>query len=406
MTMNGGPLTGVRVLELCTQISGPMATQMMADQGATVIKVESPPAGDGLRHLGPVRNGMAAGFHMLNRGKRSIVIDLKTPAGKEVLHKLIAESDVLVQNFRPKVMRRLGLDYDEIKETYPDLIYVSISGFGENGPLADRPSFDHIMQCYAGFVATQVGPNKDCEPVLIRNVLIDKVTAMNAAQAITAALFARSRGAGGQEIKLSMLGVAIAFLWPDAAGPHHLIGDDVELRPSLADKARLFPFKNGLATFNGSDVSFEGLCRDLNAPTGKDPRLKTAAGRAKHKELMAQVEREWAEATAQMDVDEGLAMIESHGAPCAKVRNLEDLIDDEQVAANGYLRVFEHPLAGQIREPRPAAEFSAMQPHQPTPAPTLGQQTEEILAELGFDASARDQLREQGALGQSREPNT
>lgn len=401
MTMTGGPLKGVRVLDLSTQISGPMATQMMADQGASVIKVEAPPAGDGMRHLGPVSNGMAAGFHMLNRGKRSVVLDLKSPAGKEVLHKLIAQSDVLVQNFRPKVMERLGLDYAKIREAYPDLIYVSISGFGENGPLADRPSFDHIMQCYAGFVSTQSGPNKDCEQVLIRNVLVDKVTAMTAAQAVTAALFARSQGAGGQEIKLSMLGVAIAFLWPDAGGPHHLLADNVEMRPSLADRARLFPFKNGLGTFNGSDASFAGLCRDLNAPTGNDPRLKTAAGRAKHKDVMLQVEREWAEATAQMDVDEGLAIIEANGAPCAKVRDLEALIDDEQVAANSYLRVFEHPVAGPIREPRPAAEFSAMPLGLPTPAPTLGQQTEEILAELGFDAEAQNRLREHGALGQS-----
>lgn len=400
MTMTGGPLKGVRVLDLSTQISGPMATQMMADQGAAVIKVEAPPAGDGMRHLGPVSNGMAAGFHMLNRGKRSVVLDLKTAAGKEVLHKLIAQSDVLVQNFRPKVMQRLGLDYESVKETYPDLIYVSISGFGANGPLADRPSFDHIMQCYTGLAAAQAGPKRDGEPALIRNVLIDKVTAMTAAQATTAALFARSQGAGGQEIKLSMLGVAIAFLWPDAAGPHHLLGDDVEMRPSLADRARLFPFRNGMGTFNGSDASFEGLCRDLNAPTGNDPRLKTAAGRARHKETMLQVEHEWAEATAQMDVDEGLAIIAANGAPCAKVRNLEDLIDDEQVAANGYLRIFDHPLAGPIREPRPAAEFSAMPLDLPTPAPTLGQQTEEILTELGFDFDAQNRLREQGALGQ------
>ncbi len=402
MSHTGGPLKSVRVLDLSTIISGPMATQMLADQGAAVIKVEAPPAGDGIRHLGPVRNGMAAGFHMLNRGKRSVVLDLKTPAGKEVLHKLIAQSDVLVQNFRPKVMQRLGLEYEKIKESYPDLIYVSISGFGDKGPFADRPAFDHIMQCYAGFVASQAGPNKDSEPVLIRNVLIDKVTAMTAAQAVAAALFARSQGAGGQEIKLSMLGVAIAFLWPDAGGSHHLLGDDVEMRPSLADRARLFPFRNGLGTFNGSDASFAGLCRDLNAPTGNDPRLKTAAGRAEHKDMMLQVEREWAEATAQMDIDEGLAIIEANGAPCSKVRDLETLIDDEQVAANGYLRVFDHPLAGPIREPRPAAEFSATSLDLPAPAPTLGQNTSEILTELGFDAEAQIRLKAEGALGHAQ----
>ena len=401
MTTTGGPLKGVRVLDISTQISGPMATQMMADQGAAVIKVEAPPAGDGMRHLGPVRGGMSAGFHMFNRGKRSVVLDLKTAAGKEVLHKLIAQTDVLVQNFRPKVMQRLGLDYETIRQSYPELIYVSISGFGEQGPLADRPSFDHIMQCYTGLAAAQAGPNRDGEPALIRNVLIDKVTAMTAAQAATAALFARSQGAGGQEIKISMLGVTIAFLWPDAAGPHQLLGDDVEMRPSLADRARLFPFKNGTGTFNGSDASFAALCRDLNAPTGNDPRLRTAAGRARHKEMMAEVEREWAQATAQMDVDEGFAIIEATGAPCAKVRDLDDLIDDEQVAANGYLRVVDHPQAGPIREPRPAAEFSAMPLDLPAAAPTLGQQTEEILAELGFDAEARNRLREHGALGQS-----
>jgi crotonobetainyl-CoA:carnitine CoA-transferase CaiB-like acyl-CoA transferase len=399
MSISAGPLRGVRVIDLSTIVAGPMATQIMADQGADVIKVEAPPRGDGTRHLGPCRNGYGAAFHIYNRGKRSIVLDLKTADGMAALRRLITRADVLLHNYRPKVTARLGIDYASLASEHPDLIYVAISGFGEEGPLADRPAFDHIMQCYTGFAAAQATQDSGGKPALAANIVCDKLTAMTASQAVTAALFARERGDGGQEVKLSMLGSAIAFLWPDAAGYLHLQGEGVEWRPNLADRVRLYHFRNGSGTFNGTDASFAALVELFQSETGKDPRLANAAGRSAHPELMKLVEAEWAQAAAQMDIDEGLAAIAATGAPCAKVRALDDLVGDPQVDAMGYLRLVDHPVAGTIREPTPAASFSATPLEQGPPGPTLGQHTDAVLAELGFDAAQRNAMRAAGALG-------
>ncbi len=399
MSLSSGPLRGLRVIDMSTIVAGPMACQIMADQGADVIKVEAPPGGDGTRHLGPCRNGYGAAFHIYNRGKRSIVLDLKTPGGMQVLRRLIARADVLLHNFRPKVTARLGIDYASLKADHPDLIYVAISGWGEDGPLADRPAYDHVMQCFTGFAATQARQDSGGKPALAANIVCDKITAMTASQAVTAALLARARGDGGQEVKLSMLSAAIAFLWPDAGGDLHLQGDGVDWRPNLADRVRLYHFRNGSGTFNGTDASFAQIVELLDSQTGRDPRLKTAAMRSAQPDLMKQVEAEWAEAVATMDIDEGLEAIAATGAPCAKVRSLADLVGDPQVDAMGYLRLVDHPVAGVIREPVPAASFSATPLEQTQPGPTLGQHTEEVLAELGYDASAVEAMRTGGALG-------
>lgn len=399
MSTTAGPLRGIRVVDLSTIVAGPMATQIMADQGAQVIKVEAPPGGDGTRHLGPCRNGFGAAFHIYNRGKRSVVLDLKTPGGIEAMRGLIARADVLLHNFRPKVTARLGIDYASLREAHPDLIYVAISGWGEHGPLADRPAFDHIMQCYTGFAAAQAKQDSGGKPALAANIVCDKLTALTASQAVTAALFARARGDGGQEVKLSMLSAAIAFLWPDAGGDLHLQGEDVESRPNLADRVRLYHFRNGSGAFNGTDTSYAKLVEVLGSETGRDPRLASAASRSAHPDLMKMVEAEWAETTAKLDIDEGLALIAATGAPCAKVRSLADLVGDPQVEAMGYLRPVDHPVAGMIREPAPAASFSATPLEQTAPGPALGQHTDDVLAELGYNEAERAAMRQAGALG-------
>jgi crotonobetainyl-CoA:carnitine CoA-transferase CaiB-like acyl-CoA transferase len=399
MTSNAGPMHGVRILDLSTIVAGPMAAQILADQGAQVIKVEAPPVGDRARYPGAVRNGVGTTFHMFNRGKRSIVLDLKTAGGVEVLRRLIGESDVLIHNFRPGAMGRLRLDYPSLRETFPQLIYVSISGFGEEGPLADRPAYDHVIQCYAGIAALQADTNPDGAPAFIRNIAVDKLTGLTTAQAITAALFARAMAGGGQEVKLSMLAAAIAFVWSDAAVRQHLVGEGGDVKPGMAEFCRMYRFRNGYATFNPSDASFAALCRLFKSPGGNDPRLQTSGQRVREIELMAEVERQWAEAAAELDVDEGVALLESIDVPCAKVLTLNDLADHPQVQANGILRIVEHPVGGPLREARPPAEFSGT-PNGPVgPSPMLGEHSAEILAELGYDAAASVRLRAEGALG-------
>ena len=199
-----GPMEGVRVLDLSIALTGPYAAALLADQGAEVIKVERPGSGDIARWIGVSVNGMSSLFLVCNRGKRSISVDLQRPEGVDIVKKLAAESDVVLQNFRPGVMDRLGLGYDDITSINPDVVYASLSGFGTEGPNRDRAAYDTVMQAYGGLASNQADPADDV-PVFLRQAAADKVTALFASQAITAALFARARGRGGQHVQLSMM---------------------------------------------------------------------------------------------------------------------------------------------------------------------------------------------------------
>ncbi|MGA1643311.1 MAG: CaiB/BaiF CoA transferase family protein, partial [Ilumatobacteraceae bacterium] len=204
-----GPLHGVRVLDLSVMISGPLAGMMLADQGADVIKVESPGIGDFMRYLGSAKGGMTGIFLNNNRGKRSLVVDLKKPEGVDVLKKLVATSDVVIQNFRPGAVERLGISYDDLSAINPDLIYVSISGYGPDGPASGQRVYDNVIQGASGLASVQVDPQTGT-PSLFRTLLCDKVTSLKAAQAVTAALYARQVGhARGQHIVLAMLDAAV-----------------------------------------------------------------------------------------------------------------------------------------------------------------------------------------------------
>ena len=203
-----GPLSGIRILDLSNVVSGPMAVQVLADQGADVIKVEQPGAGDTSRNMGAMRNGMGALFAILNRNKRSIVLDMQQAAAGEIMRELVRTCDVLVQNFRPGAMQRMGLDYPALRLINESIIYASISGFGQDGPYSNRRVYDPIIQGITGFVDTQTSSN-DANPQLIKNIVCDKATALTAAQAITAALFARERGQGGQALEVAMVDVGL-----------------------------------------------------------------------------------------------------------------------------------------------------------------------------------------------------
>ena len=206
-----GPLAGIRVVDLSSMLSGPWATMILADQGADVIKVESP-QGDHTRTLSNRHKGFSAQFLNLNRNKRSVTIDLKTGEGVDLLKRLCATADVFVQNFRPGVVERLGIDEDAIRTVAPNIVYVSISGFGESGPYAKKPTYDPIIQALSGLTSVQ-GGSDTARPRLIRTVLPDKLTAVTAAQAISAALVARFKSGAGQHVRLSMLDAVLAFLW-------------------------------------------------------------------------------------------------------------------------------------------------------------------------------------------------
>src|ERR1700723_2303690 len=274
-----GPLDGIRVIDLTTVISGPVCTMILADQGADVLKVE-PPGGEIARRTAG-DGEFTAMFVSANRGKRSIALDLKQPAALDALRRLIAEADVLVQNFRPGTMARLGLDEPAMRATNPGLIYVSISGVGDTGPYVKKRVYDPIIQGLSGFADIQSNPATN-RPQMIRTIVCDKTTAIFTAQAVSSALYAREKTGQGDHIQVAMLDTMISYLWPEGMMQYTVIGAeaasaDPKDRPDL-----VFKTIDGYITAGSlSDSEWQGFCRASGDPElTKDPRFATPSARA------------------------------------------------------------------------------------------------------------------------------
>jgi crotonobetainyl-CoA:carnitine CoA-transferase CaiB-like acyl-CoA transferase len=376
------PLAGVRIVDCSAVISGPLATTLLADQGADVIKVEPPLAGDVLRAVGSSRGGMSGLFHVANRGKRSIALNLAAEEGCEILRELAARADVFVQNFRPGVVERMGIGYEDLRRRRPDLVYVSISGFGRSGPYASQRVYDNVIQAFSGMAAVQ---REGGDPRPLRQLACDKITALTAAQAISAALVARALGRGGRHVELSMLDASIAFLWPDAGADHTLLGEGVARQPTIGSRYSLVRLADGWASITVlTDAEFRGFCRAAGRPeVAEDPRFQTLAARLANLPALAQLlTGDIAEAMAQLSREEALARFGAEDVPCGVVRELDELHADPQVAGNGTFVEREHPICGRLREPRPPVRFGG--PLEPAaPAPALGEHTDAILGEIG-----------------------
>jgi len=392
-----GPLDGYRILDLTAMLTGPLATMILADQGAEVVKVERPGIGDVMRYLSTMRGGMSTFFATCNRSKRSIVVDLGKDAGREIVRELASRADVFVQNFRPGVIDRLGLGEPLLRERHPELVYVSLSAFGETGPYAARPAYDHIIQALTGAPYLQ-GTGDDGRPEFMRMTWCDKVTALTAAQAITAALLARERGRGGQHLRLSMLDASLAFLWPDGFVNHTLLETDgvVEIPPISATYRAVEARDGFVAVAAVTDAQWAGIFRATGRPDlAADPRFATAGGRFAHLTLVGE---ELERATRGQSRDELLARLVAEDVPCAPILRLEDVAGFEQVEASGTLVESVHPTLGRIREPRPPVRFAATPAAIARPAPRLGEHTDEVLAELGLDPVRIGQLRTEGIV--------
>jgi crotonobetainyl-CoA:carnitine CoA-transferase CaiB-like acyl-CoA transferase len=394
-----GPLTGVRVVDLTSMISGPVATMMLADQGADVIKVE-PPDGDLVRQMGPSRQGLTATFVSANRSKRSFAVDLKHPAGMEAVRRLIATADVFVQNFRPGAIERMGLGEDTVRALRNDIVYVSISGFGEEGPYAHKRVYDPVIQALSGLAAIQ----KDGEtgrPRMVRTIIPDKTTALAAAQAITAALFARERSGEGQHVRLAMLDTMVAYLWPEGMTGFTFVGREVEASRAQLAQDLIFRTADGYITAGAvSDAEWRGLCRALEREAWlEDDRFKTAQGRVVNvRERLALT----AGVLATRGSAEWLERLDREGVPCAPVLERHEVFEQEQIRVNGVVSEYDHPVAGRIRQPRPAARFDRTPAAVRSPAPVLGQHSAELLAEVGL---AADELAAAGAVVLGRLPD-
>jgi crotonobetainyl-CoA:carnitine CoA-transferase CaiB-like acyl-CoA transferase len=390
-----GPLHLYRILDLTSNVSGPLATMILGDQGAEVIKVE-PPEGDHTRAGANRKGGFSANFLNNNRNKRSIVLNLKHPAGLAVVQRLAATADVFVQNFRPGVAERIGVGEAAIRAAAPNIVYVSISGFGEVGPYAQKPVYDPLIQGFSGLATVQAGSDT-ARPRMLRTILPDKLTAITASQAITAALLARERTGAGQHVRLSMLDAVLQFLWPSDMGSQTFAEDALPQQEAASSLDLVYETKDGYITVAvQTDRQWRGLCEALEQPQWlRDPRFRTPALRAENVEARLQATQdvlqgrpsaEWLDRLTRADV------------PCAPVLTRNEVIRHPHVRAMEIVEEYRHPQAGRLRQARSAARFSKTPAAIRRPAPALGEHTEEILAEIGYSPAEIAELRRQTAI--------
>jgi crotonobetainyl-CoA:carnitine CoA-transferase CaiB-like acyl-CoA transferase len=394
-----GPLAGYRIVDLTALVSGPIATMMLAEQGADVIKIEPPVRGDLVRAIGEARSGITALFATSNRSKRSVAVDLKQPEGVALLKRLVATADVFVQNFRPGVADRMGVGESDLRAMAPHLIYVSISGFGEEGPYAQQRVYDPIIQAASGLAAIQ-RDRETGRPRMVRTIMADKLTALTAAQAMTAALLARERTGQGQHVRIAMLDAMVSFLWPEGMMHYTFVREgDEGARNSRKPQIRelVFDTSDGFITAGTvSDAEWAGFARAAQRPELiGDPRFATGTARVENwderLDLMGEVFR--TDTTAHW-----LERLAAEQVPCAPILERHELLGDAQIAANELIEEVDHPLAGRIRHVRPAARFDRTPARVRGFAPALGQHTDEVLAEIGLDASELATLRATGVI--------
>jgi crotonobetainyl-CoA:carnitine CoA-transferase CaiB-like acyl-CoA transferase len=352
-----------------------------------------------MRHVGSSRGGMSGLFHVINRGKRSLALNLSDERGKDVLRQLVRGADVVIQNLRPGVVERMGVGWDDLSPLNPALVYLSLSGFGRSGPYAHKRVYDNVIQTYSGIAAAQSDPRSG-EPGFVRQLVTDKLTGWAGAQAVCAALLASARGRGGQHVELSMLETAIAFLWADAGSDLILLGDGIAHQPGLGSNFTLTRLADGWGSFTPfSDAEFTGSCRALDAPELlEDPELANTALRMRNFERWTRAIRDTlARNAGQLTRAEFEKRLDAHDVPHGVVRGLDELHLDPQVKAGGVFVERTHPLAGLLREPRPPASFRGTPAALGDPAPALGQHSAEILTELGLGARIAE-LRAAGVV--------
>ena len=393
-----GPLQGIKVLDLTSMVSGPVAAMMLGDQGADVIKIE-PTHGEQLRFLGEQHNDMTPTFYSCNRNKKSLALDLKSDAGKGVLWKLIVGADVLLQNFRPGAIERMGFGEEEVRKCNQGIIFVSISGFGEKGPYAHKRVYDPIIQGLSG--AADIQANRETgRPGMFRIIIADKISALTAAQAISSALFHRERNGEGQHIKLSMLDATVAFFWPEGMSGLTFAEKKIDHNKSFSSIDLIYESSDGYITMSTvSDKEWEGFCNAVGRPELiSDKRFATSFARrqniAERRELVgAEI--------AKRPVQELLQILDAQDVPCAPILSRQELLDHPQIVEGGTVDRRQVEGYGEVRQAIPAAQFQLTKSTLRLPAPKLGQHSLEILLEIGYSEGETNELIDANVLYQA-----
>ena len=397
-----GPLDGIRVIDFTTMVAGPYATMILADQGADVIKIEAPMASDHARRAGYGARHFTAAFVNNNRNKRSMSVDAKSAAGREAMLRLARTADVFAQNFRPGVMARLGLDEPDLRSANPGIVYLSISGWGETGPLAHKPVYDPIIQALSGLATVQAGSDS-ARPRLIRTILPDKLTGITAAQAVSSALLARERTGEGQHVRVSMLDAIIAFMWASDMGGLTFVGNEVSVQRAATFIDLIYETRTDyISVAVMTDTQWEGFCRAVEHPEWlADERFKTPAGRDRYADERLELMQS---ALIEKSAEEWLSVLDAAGVPCAPVLKRAEVVEHPQVRASGIVMETDHPHAGRLRQARNAARFERTPAEVRRGAPHLGEHTVEVLRELEYSDAEIAELLDSGTVSVPGDP--
>lgn len=391
-----GPLAGVKIVDLTTVVMGPFATQILAELGADVVKVE-PPEGDNMRFVGPMKSpGMGHLFLHLNRGKRNIVLDLKQPDGQEAMLRLVDGADVLIYNVRPSAMARLGLGYEALAARNPQLIYVGAYGYSQRGPNAGKAAYDDLIQGASGlpWLASRNGSQA---PAYVPVNMADRLTGLHVVYAVTAALFQRSRSGKGQSVEVPMLESVAQFVLGD-----HLAGMSYEPPIGGTGYARLehrrpYPTKDGyLCVLVYNDKQWRNFLQAVGrAELITDPRFSSHGNRAIH---IGEIYTFLSELLSQRTSAEWVALLEAIDIPVAPMNTVADLLTDPHLTRSGFIQTEDHPTEGTLYAPRTPTHWSDTPPVQGRPAARFGEHSEEILRELGFDDDRLSAMRSAGVF--------
>ena len=385
-----GPLEGIKIIDISTIVSGPLAASMLGDQGAEVIKIEPPYKGENARVMGPIKEGSGALFATVNRSKRSLAMDLKKEESKKIIYKLIESADIIIDNFRPGALDRLGLDFNSIKNFNPRIIQMSITGYGETGPYSKRRVYDPLIQATAGVCDAQ---SIDGQPKYMKTLMCDKITSLTAAQAMTAALFKREKTNKGQRVTLSMLDTALYFMWSDSMYNYSWQGDDWAPIPNIADFYEPVKTKDGhIALVAINDSEFSGVLKAIGREDLlKDERFSTTENRIMNVVEMQEI---LLNAYSEFTSDDLVERMEENDVPAAKINKREDIFSDPQVINNSSVINTKNNGEKLIKGPKPPANFLDDECDEPKFMPALGEHSSEILKEYGFSKDEINSLIE------------